>query len=49
MQDCSLDFVSCLVSALSLLMSIHDDNGHDEEANVSQEDQHHWNKEGPDE
>ena len=36
-----------LVSALSLLVSIHDDNGHDEEANVSQEDQYHWSKEGP--
>ena len=28
-------------------MPIHDDSGHDEEANVSQEDQYHRSNEGP--
>ena len=38
----SLDFMLLIVNILSLLVSIHDDNGHDEEANVSQEDEYHW-------
>jgi hypothetical protein len=36
-----------IINILPLLVSIHDDNGHDEEANVSREDQYHWSKEGP--
>jgi hypothetical protein len=36
-----------IINVLPLLVSTHDDNGHDEEANISQEDQHHWSKEGP--
>ena len=46
-RNCSLDFVSFLIGVLPLLVSIHDDNSHNEEANVSQEDQYHWSKEGP--
>ena len=46
-QNCSLDFVSFLIGMLPLLVTIHDDDSHDEEANVSQEDQYHWSKEGP--
>ena len=43
-----LDFMFLVINVLSLLMSVHDDNGHDEETNVSQEDQYHWSNDGPD-
>ena len=36
-----------IINILSLLVSIHDDDSHDEEANVSQEDQYHWSEQGP--
>lgn len=45
----TLDLTLFIIDLLSLLMSTHDDSGHDKEANVSQEDQYHWNSEGPDE
>ena len=48
MERYSLDFM-LPISVLSLLMSVHDDNGHNKEANVSQEDQYHWSNDGPDE
>ena len=44
----SLDFM-LPISVLSLLVFVHDDNGHNKEANVSQEDQYHWSNDGPDE
>ena len=34
---------------LSLLVAVHDHNGHDEEANVGYEDEYHWSNDGPDE
>ena len=39
--------MSFLIGMLPLLVSIHEDDSHDEEANVSQEDQYHWSKDGP--
>ena len=36
-----------IITTLSLLMFVHDDNGHDEETKISQEDQYHWSNEGP--
>ena len=44
-----LDLMLLITNILFLPMSINDGNGHDKEANVSQEDQHHWDKERPDE
>ena len=39
-------FVFCV---LSLWVSVHDHNDHDEEANVGYEDQYHRSNDGPDE
>ena len=44
-DSCSLDFIRLVLGVLSPLMSVHDHNGHDEEANVSQEDEYHWGNE----
>ena len=38
-----------LFHVLSLLVAVHDHNGHDEEANVGYEDEYHWSNDGPDE
>ena len=41
----SLDFVCLFFCALSLLVSVHDNYGHYEEANVNQENQNDWSYE----
>ena len=40
--------VPCLLnSGTFLCMSVHDDQGHDEEANIQQDDHQHWCNECP--
>ena len=46
---CLLDFMCLVLGVLYPLVSVHDHNGHDEEAYVNQEYQYHWNNECPDE
>ena len=40
-----LHSLSSAFAMLSFVMSEHDDNGHDEEAGVSQQDDYHWSNE----
>ena len=44
-----LHFMCFVFCVLSLWVSVHDHNDHDEEANVGYEDQYHWSNDGPDE
>ena len=44
-----LHFICFHFCVLSLLVFVHDHNGHDEEANVGHDDQYHWDSHGPDE
>ena len=45
----SPDLFSLILVMLSLLVSVHDNNGHYEEANISQNNQNNWSYEGPNE
>ena len=48
-QCSSPDSLNGTFIVLSLLMSVHDNGGHYEEANVSQENQNDWSNERPNE